>query len=92
MRLRTIAFAGSMLLASAAFTGSYAQSSAVSNKTFDWIFFVIIGLPFLLAILALLRPGLLERFIREWPWEARRGKWDAPDNFESPGAGPPPHA
>jgi hypothetical protein len=72
MRLRTIGFAASMLLASAGFTASFAQS-AVSQKTFDWIFFAIIGIPFIIALVGLLLPNLLERFVRPWPWEERRG-------------------
>jgi hypothetical protein len=50
MRLRTIGFAGSMVLGSAAFSSSFAQSAAVSEKTFDWIFFAIVGIPFVLAL------------------------------------------
>ena len=72
MRLRTIIFAASILLASAAFTGSFAQTAAVSEKTFDWIFFAIVGIPFLMALVSLLKPGLLEPLIRELPWEQRR--------------------
>jgi carbohydrate-binding DOMON domain-containing protein len=71
MRLREIAFATTMLLSSAAFTSSFAQSSAVSEKTFDWIFFAIIGIPFIIALVGLLKPGLLEPLIREFPWEER---------------------
>ncbi len=77
MRLRTIAFAASLLLAPAAFNASFAQTAAVSNKTFDWIFFCIIGIPFILALLGLLMPGALERFVRPWPWETRRANADA---------------
>ncbi len=80
MRLRTMAFATSMLLASAGLTASFAQSSTVSEKTFDWIFFVIIGIPFIIALLALVKPGLLEVFIRDWPWERRRQGLDAHDH------------
>ncbi len=72
MRLRAIAFAATMLLASAAFTASFADSSAVSEKTFDWIFFAIIGIPFVLGLIGLLAPNALESFIRDWPWETRR--------------------
>jgi carbohydrate-binding DOMON domain-containing protein len=72
MRLRTIAFATAMVLASASFTASFAQSSAVSEKSFDWIFFAIIGIPFVLGVVALLMPNLLEPLIREWPWDRRR--------------------
>jgi hypothetical protein len=63
-----------MLLAPAAFNACFAQSAAVSEKTFDWIFFVIIGLPFLIALVALLRPGMLDRYVRDWPWEIRRAE------------------
>ena len=51
---RTIALAASMLLASTAFTASFAQTSAVSEKTFDWIFFAIVGIPFILVLGVLL--------------------------------------
>jgi hypothetical protein len=76
MRLQTIAFAAPMLLASATFTSSFAQTAAVSEKSFDWIFFVIVGIPLVLGLVALLRPNLLESFIREWPWEGRRASSD----------------
>ena len=66
-----------MLLASAGFTASFAQSAAVSEKSFDWIFFAIIGIPFVLGLIGLLSPGLMDRFVREWPWEARRESWEA---------------
>ena len=71
MRLRLIIFAASILLASAAFTGSFAQTAAVSEKTFDWIFFAIVGIPFIIALVGLLKPGILEPLIREFPWEER---------------------
>jgi hypothetical protein len=64
MRCRTVAFAAFMLLASAGFTASFAQTAAVSEKTFDWIFFAIVGIPFVLAILQLARPDWLEPLIR----------------------------
>ncbi len=57
MRLRAIAFAATMLLASAAFTASFADSGAVSEKTFDWIFFAIVGIPFLLGLAVLFIEG-----------------------------------
>ena len=72
MRLRPIAFAAPMLLASAAFTSSFAQTAAVSEKTFDWIFFAIVGIPFIMGIVALIKPGLLEPLIRDFPWDERR--------------------
>ena len=64
MRLRTIASAASMLLASAPFTASFAQTTAVSDQTFDWIFFAIVGVPFVLALLELARPSWLEPLIQ----------------------------
>jgi hypothetical protein len=72
MRLKTLASAASMLLASAAFTDSFAESAAVSEKTFDWIFFAIVGIPFVVGLVALLKPGLLEPLIRDFPWDQRR--------------------
>ena len=57
MRLRMIAFAASVLLASAAFTASFAQSAAVDEQTFNWIFFAIVGMPFVLALAALIIEG-----------------------------------
>jgi hypothetical protein len=65
MRLQVIAIAAVMLLASAGFTASFAQSAAVSEKTFDWIFFAIVGIPFILGLVSLMKPDLLERIIRE---------------------------
>ena len=53
-----------MLLASAPFTASFAQTTAVSEHTFDWIFFAIVGIPFVLAILQLARPDWLEPLIQ----------------------------
>jgi hypothetical protein len=82
MRLREIALAAPMLLASAAFTASYAQSSPVSEKTFDWIFFAIIGLPFLIGLVALVRPNWLDNFVREWPWESRLASLDGRNTSE----------
>lgn len=87
MRLRAIVLAAPLLLAPAAFNASYAQSTAAAQHTFDWIFFIIIGIPFLLGLVALLKPGLLEPFIRDWPWETRRASWDAPHNLERPDQG-----
>jgi hypothetical protein len=51
-------------LASAGFTASFAQTAAVSEKTFDWIFFAIVGIPFVLGFVVLFIPGLLEPLIR----------------------------
>jgi hypothetical protein len=66
-----------MLLAPAAFSASLAESPAVSERSFDWIFFVIVGIPFLIALVGSFNLNLLERFVRDWPWE-RRGS-DADD-------------
>ena len=57
MRLRTIAYAAWMLVASAAFTASFAQTAAVSEKTFDWIFFAIVGIPFVFGLVEMVRPS-----------------------------------
>ena len=72
MRLRIIAFAVSIFLATAGFTASFAESAVVSEQGFDWIFFAIIGIPFIMGLVALLKPGLLEPLIRDWPWDRRR--------------------
>jgi hypothetical protein len=64
MRLRTIGFAGSMFLASATFTSSFAQTAAVSDKSFDWIFFAIVGIPLILGLLEVVKPDWLEPLIR----------------------------
>ena len=64
MRLRTIASAASMLLASAPFTASFAQTAAVSERSFDWIFFAIVGIPLVLALFQLARPDWLEPLVR----------------------------
>jgi hypothetical protein len=53
-----------MLLASAAFDVSFAQSAAVSEKTFDWIFFAIVGIPLVLGFVQLVKPDWLEPLIR----------------------------
>jgi hypothetical protein len=53
-----------MLLASAAFTSSFAQSAAVNEKTFDWICFVIVGIPLVLGLVELVKPDWLEPLIR----------------------------
>ncbi len=64
MRLQTSVLAGGMLLAPAAFNASFAQSAAVSEKTFDWIFFAIVFIPFLLALIQLILPDWLEPLVR----------------------------
>ena len=61
MRTRIMALAAIILLASATFTSSFAQTAAVSEKTFDWIFFAIVGIPFLLALAALIIEGRQQR-------------------------------
>jgi hypothetical protein len=65
MRLGMIALAASMLLAPAAFDASFAQSAAVSEKTFDWIFFAIVGIPFIMGLVEVFNPGLSDRLFRE---------------------------
>jgi hypothetical protein len=72
LRVQTIAFAVFMVLASAAFNASFAQSAAVSEKTFDWIFFAIIGIPFVLVLLDTLindgwRPGKPDGVEKRYP-------------------------
>jgi hypothetical protein len=52
-----------MLLASAVFDVSFAQSAAVSDKTFDWIFFAIVGIPFVFGFVQLVKPDWLEPLI-----------------------------
>ena len=47
-----------------------------SGKNFDWIFFVIIGLPFIIGLVGLIKPGLLELFVQAWPWEKRNARHD----------------
>ncbi len=37
----------------------------VSHQTFDWIFFAIVGIPFLLGVVQAAVPDLLEPLIRE---------------------------
>jgi hypothetical protein len=73
MRLQTFVLAGGMLLVPAAFDASFAQSAAVSEKTFDWIFFAIVFIPFLLALIQLFVPDWLEPLVRE-----RRADVEAP--------------
>jgi hypothetical protein len=50
-----------MLLASASFTASFAQIAAVSEKTFDWIFFSIVGIPFIIGLVEVFNQGFSER-------------------------------
>jgi hypothetical protein len=37
----------------------------VNNQTFDWIFFAIVGIPFVLALIQLAVPDCLEPLIRD---------------------------
>ncbi len=48
-------------------------------------FFLILGVPFVIALVSLLRPDLLDTFISDWPWERRRGDSQARDGVERPG-------
>jgi hypothetical protein len=57
MRIETLALAGMLLLVSAAFTACFAQTAAVSEQTFDWIFFAIVGIPFILGFVVLFTEG-----------------------------------
>jgi hypothetical protein len=77
MRFPTVALAASFLVAPAAFSASFAQTAAVSEKSFDWIFFAIVGIPFIMGLASLFVPNMLDRFAREWPWESRGPGWDA---------------
>jgi hypothetical protein len=60
-----------MLLASADISAAFAQSRPGNHHASGWIFISILGIPFLLGLLGLLKPDLLESFIRAWPWEKR---------------------
>jgi hypothetical protein len=64
MNFVTVALAVSLLIGSAGFTSSFAQTAAVSEKTFDWIFFAIVFIPFLLGLIQLAKPDWLEPLIR----------------------------
>jgi hypothetical protein len=72
VRNRTIALAAPMLLSTAAFNASFAESPVVSEQGFDWIFFAIVGIPFVLALFDTLkndgkRPGATEGIVRRYP-------------------------
>ena len=73
MRLRTIASALFILLASAGFETSFAQTAAVSERSFDWIFFAIVGIPFVIALFVLFSENAHRRLhgseptTRSWP-------------------------
>ena len=47
-------------------------------------FVIIVVIPYLIALAALLKPYWAQRFVREWPWEARRANWNARHNFDRP--------
>ncbi|MBW4022729.1 MAG: hypothetical protein HIU92_06235 [Proteobacteria bacterium] len=65
MKFRLLPLATAFVVASSAFTASFAQSAAVSEHAFDWIFFAIVGIPFVLALVELFSPDVLERMIRD---------------------------
>lgn len=46
----------------------------INHQTFDWIFFAIVGLPLVFAVIELAKPDWLERWIREKPDTIRRGR------------------
>jgi hypothetical protein len=61
-----------MFLTPAAFNASFAQTAAVSEHTFDWIFFAIVGIPFVLVLFDTLindglRPRNLDGVERRYP-------------------------
>jgi hypothetical protein len=56
------------VIVSAAFSTCLAQTAAVSEKTFDWIFFAIVGIPFILGFVVLFTEG------RGQPWPHRDGR------------------
>jgi hypothetical protein len=64
VRIRAIAFAAPMLLSTAVFNASFAESRVVSEQGFDWIFFAIVGIPFILGLVQLAKPDWLEPLIR----------------------------
>ena len=35
-------------------------------------FVIIVIVPYLVAVVAFVKPDFLERFTQEWPWEGRR--------------------
>ena len=57
LKLATMVVAASFVIAPAAFTVCDAQTVAVSEHTFDWIFFAIVGIPFILVFVVLLTEG-----------------------------------
>jgi hypothetical protein len=72
-----MALAASFVIVSAAFTPSFAEG-AVSEKTFDWIFFAIVFIPFVLGLVQLVKPDWLEPIIRDRNspsgWDARQNR------------------
>jgi hypothetical protein len=64
VRFRATALAASMLLSTAAFNTSFAESAVVSEQGFDWIFFAIVGIPLILGLVQLAKPDWLEPLIR----------------------------
>jgi hypothetical protein len=65
--------------------GAYAPEARASNaaalKGVNMSFFVIIVVvPYLIVLVAFLKPYWLEQFIREWPWEERRVPGDVRQN------------
>jgi hypothetical protein len=65
MKFAPMALAASFVMAPAAFNCSFAESPVVSEQGFDWIFFAIVGIPFIMGLVSLFRPNILERFIRD---------------------------
>jgi hypothetical protein len=41
-------------------------------------FVIIVVVPYLIAVVAFVKPDLLQHFKREWPWESRRRPEAAP--------------
>jgi hypothetical protein len=42
-------------------------------------FVIIVVIPYLIAVVAFVKPDLLEQFTREWPWESRRRQKPLPE-------------
>ncbi len=42
-------------------------------------FVIIVVIPYLIAVVAFVKPDLLEPFTREWPWESRRRQKALPE-------------
>ena len=43
-------------------------------------FVIIVVVPYLIVLVAFLKPYWLEQLVREWPWEARRVAGDVSQN------------